>query len=33
MHSELDQLNGEIQGVWDRRQSGGTKGPGGIVER
>jgi len=32
MHSELDQLNGEIQGVWDRRQSG-TKGPGGIVER
>jgi molecular chaperone DnaK len=32
MHNELDQLNSEIQGQWDRRDSG-KKGPGGIVER
>jgi molecular chaperone DnaK len=32
MHAALDQLNSEIQGQWDRRDSG-TKGPGGIVER
>jgi molecular chaperone DnaK len=32
VHSELDQLNSEIQGLWDRRREG-TKGPGGIVER
>jgi len=32
MHTELDQLYSEIQGQWDRKQSG-TKGPGGIVER
>ena len=32
MHDELDQLNSEIQGQWDRKDSG-KKGPGGIIER
>ena len=32
MHDELDQLNSEIQGQWDRQDTG-KKGPGGIVER
>jgi molecular chaperone DnaK len=32
MHTELDHLQSEIQGQWDRTQTP-TKGPGGIVER